>query len=91
MFNAKQKKIDELNARCAELARQLRDSNLENKQLKELRLEVVRNNTKILKVNMIQDKILNEIATIITQNTYGNKETNYNRLKELVNDYQSNH
>lgn len=89
MFNSKQKEIDKLNARCVELARQLRDSNLENKQLKELRLEAVRNNTRILKVNTEQSKILNEIATITTQNTYGNKESNYNKIKELVSDYQS--
>ena len=54
MFNSKQKEIDRLNARCVELAQQLRDSNLENKQLKELRLEAVRNNTKILNVSDYQ-------------------------------------
>lgn len=89
MFNSKQKEIDRLNARCVELAQQLRDSNLENKQLKELRLEAVRNNTKILNVNTEQGKILNEIATITTQNTYGNLKSNYDKIKELVSDYQS--
>lgn len=91
MFNLKQKEIDKLNARCVELSRKLRDSDLENEQLKELRLEAIRNNTKILKVNIEQSKILNEIATITTQNTYGNKDSNYNKIKELVSDYQSKH
>lgn len=91
MFNSKQKEIDRLNARCVELAQQLRDSNLENKQLKELRLEAVRNNTKILNVNRQQSKILHEIEIITTQNTYGNLQSNFDEIKELVNDYQSNH
>lgn len=91
MFNRKQKEIDRLNFRCIELSRKLRDSELENKQLKSLRLEAVINNTKILKADTEKTKLLKEIAMITTQNTYGNLESNYNKIKELVSDYQSNH
>lgn len=89
MFNRKQREIDRLNARCVELAEQLRDSNLENRQLKELRIEAVRNNTKLLKVNTEQSKILSEINKITTQNTYGNVENNLDRIKELSKNFEA--
>ena len=89
MFYRKQKEIDRLNARCVELAEQLRDSNLENRQLKELRIEAVRNNTKLLKVNTEQSKILSEINKITTQNTYGNVENNLDRIKELSKNFEA--
>lgn len=89
MFNRKQKEIDRLNARCIELARQLRDSNLENKELKEIRKKAASDNSKLIIVIAKQNKILSEINKITTQNTYGNKESNYNKIKELVSDYQS--
>ncbi len=88
MFNSKQKEIDRLNARCIELAQQLRDSNLDNKQLKELRLEAVRNSTKILKVNTKQSNLINDITKELYSNIKTDKQK-VDKLKELVSDYQS--
>lgn len=88
MFNSKQKEIDKLKARCVELIQQLRKSKLENKQLKKLRLEWIRNNTDMLNINREQNKILHEIATITTQNTYGSIENNYRKIKELSKNFE---
>lgn len=38
-----------------------------------------------------QKDIINKINEITTQNTYGNLRSNYNKVKELVNDYKSNY
>ena len=88
MFNSKQKEIDRLNARCIELAQQLRDSNLDNKQLLELRLEALRNSTKILKVNTKQSNLINDITKELYSNIKTDKQK-VDKLKELVSDYQS--
>lgn len=89
MFNRKQEKIDELNARNIELAIQLRDIKLENKQLREIRLQEVRNNTKILKQNNKQADLINRVNDLINSNKYNNEKAVLNKIKELVSDYQS--
>lgn len=89
MFNRKQEKIDELNARNIELARQLRDIKLENKQLREIRLQEVRNNTKILKQNNKQADLINRVNDLINSNKYNNEKAVLSKVKELVSDYQS--
>lgn len=89
MFNRKQEKIDELNARNIELARQLRDIKLENKQLREIRLQEVKNNTKILKQNNKQADLINRVNDLINSNKYNNEKAVLSKVKELVSDYQS--
>ncbi len=88
MLNRKQKEIHRLNERCVELAQQLRDSNLENKQLKEIRLLEVRNNTKILEQNNKKAELINNIAKALYCNIKTDKQK-LEKLKELVSDYQS--
>ena len=66
MFNRKQEQIDELNARNIELAKQLRDTRLENKQLKEVRLIEIRNNTELLTNNLSQEN--KELVRPLNQN-----------------------
>lgn len=89
MFLRKQKEIDRLNKRCVELAEQLRDSNFENKQLKELRLMEVRNNTKILEQNNKKTELIQKIEGLLIGNKYNKADAVLNKIKELVRDYQS--
>lgn len=88
MFNEKQREIDRLNARCVELAQQLRDSNFDNKQLKEIRLEAIRENTQIRKSYTKQTDLINDIVKEIYSNIKTDKQK-VDKLKELVSDYQS--
>ena len=89
MFNRKQEQIDELNARNIELARQLRNARLENKQLKEVRLIEVRNNTKILEQNNKKTELINRITDLVNANKYNNEKAVLSKIKELISDYQS--
>ena len=89
MFNRKHKEIERLNARCIELAREIRDTKLENKELKEIRLLEVRNNTKILQQNNKKTELIKNIKKAL----YCNIKTDIQKIekiKELVRDYQSN-
>lgn len=61
----------------------------ENKELKEIRLLEVRNNTKILQQNNKKTEFLNRITDLITSNKYNNEKAVLNKIKELVSDYQS--
>ena len=89
MFLRKQKEIDRLNKRCVELAEQLRNSNFENKQLKELRLMEIRNNTKIAKQNNEKTELIQKIESLLIGNKYNKADAVLNKIKELVRDYQS--
>ncbi len=89
MFNRKQKEIERLNTRCEELARQLNDSNIKNKRLQRIRNLDARNNMKILE----QNNKTTELVCNIIKALYCNIKTDtqkIEKLKELVNDYQSN-
>ena len=71
------KEYDELNARIVELAR-------ENKELKESRLQEVKNNTKILEQNNIKTDIIKRITDLVTSNTYNNEKAILNKIKEVI-------
>lgn len=81
--------IDEAEARNVELARQLKEALIDNKELKELRKQTESNNTKILNVNRKQEKLIKEISELTEINTYNNEKAILDRIKELVRDYQS--
>lgn len=89
MFICK-REVDKLNARNVELARKLRDTKQENKELKELRRIAEKNNTLVLKVNTAQEKLIKQIAELTKTNTYNNDKARIDKIKELVCDYQSN-
>lgn len=82
-------KIDELEQRSVELARQVKELSDEKKELKEIRLISEHNNTVLVKKNQKQDAILKEIAKLSEINTYGNEKVILAKIKELVHDYQS--
>lgn len=89
MFNRKQKEIDELNSRCVDLAQQLRDAKLENKQLKDIRLLEVRNNTKILKQSNKKTELITRVSNLLDANKYNNEKAVLGKIKELVRDYHT--
>lgn len=77
------KEIDELNKRNVELARQVRDLNKENlavhNENKELRFE-----------NEEQKELMERISKLVSCNKYNNEKVILDKMKELVEDYQSN-
>lgn len=77
------KEIDKLNKRNVELARQVRDLNKENlavhNENKELRFE-----------NEEQKELIERISKLVSCNKYNNEKAILDKMKELVEDYQSN-
>ena len=84
-----QTEIDESNSRNVELARQVRDLNFENKQLKELRKQEVHNNTILVKENMKLQDLLKDVADRTIACPMDSEKIVLNKIKELVRDYQS--
>lgn len=93
MFNRKKKELQALvnssrrNLKKAE--REIEDLKLENRELKQIRLLEVRNNTKILEQNNIKTKLINEIEELLEINKYDHEKAVLSKIKELVHDYQS--
>lgn len=75
MLSRKQKEIDNLNARCVELARMVR--NLKNENA-DLRSEIDEKEDTIKLVNKL-----------MTSNQYDNNQVIRNKIIELTSDYQS--
>lgn len=96
MFNRKQKEIDSLNARCAELARMVKDKNeelkiqrhnneliiLENEKAKEENRALRNENDELI-------DIVKRINLLVAYDGYENNEAFRRKLKELTSDYQS--
>lgn len=82
-------KIDKLNSRNVELARQVRDLSFENKQLKDLRKQEVHNNTILTKENTKLQKLLKDVADRTIACPADSEKIVLNKIKELVRDYQS--
>ena len=87
MFIAK-KVYDELNKRNVELAREVRDLNADNKELRELRKEAIHNNTILIEKNNELTKTNKAVYKLATSNTYDNEKIILRKIKELV---QSSH
>lgn len=62
---------------------------MENKELRQLRLQEVRNNTKILEQDNKKTELINRFERLLNSNKYNNEKAVLNKLKELVSDYQS--
>ena len=96
MFKRKQKVIDELNARCVELARMLKKKNEELTTAKNNNYLIIKENEKIRIENVDlrceNDDLryaLRQINKLMTCNTYNNETILKNKIKELTSDYQS--
>lgn len=61
----------------------------ENRELKQIRLQEVRNSTKILKQSNKKTELINRITDLANGNKCNNEKAVLNTIKELVNDYQS--
>lgn len=81
--------IDNLNSRNVNLAKQVRDLNFENKQLKDLRKVDVHNNTILTKENTKLQKLLKDVADRTVACPVDSEKIVLNKIKELVHDYQS--
>ena len=84
-----QTEIDESNSRNVELARQVRDLSLKNKELKELRKQEVHNNTILVKENMKLQDLLKDVADRTVACPVDSEKIVLGKIKELVRDYQS--
>lgn len=82
-------KIDKLNSRNVDLARQVRDLSLENKELRQLRKQEVHNNTILTKENTKLQKLLRDVADRTIACPVDSEKIVLNKIKELVRDYQS--
>lgn len=82
-------KIDESNSRNVELARQVRDLNFENKQLKDLRKQEVHNNTILVKENMKLQDLLKDVADRTIACPIDSEKIVLYKIKELTRNYQT--
>lgn len=90
MFKRNQKEIDDLNARCVELVRMLKDKDDELKIAKHNNNVLIKENIKIKNENTDLKNEIDEtkdtlrlIHKLITCNTYDNEIVLKNKIKEL--------
>lgn len=76
-------KINKLNKRNVELAREVRNLNREN-------LAVHNENKDLRFENEEQKELIERISKLVSCNKYNNEKAILDKIKELVNDYQSN-
>lgn len=69
--------------------REIEQLKKENKELKQIRILEVRNNTKILEQNNRKTKLINKIKELLEINKYNRVDVVLEKIKELVRDYQS--
>ncbi|WP_300903377.1 hypothetical protein [uncultured Clostridium sp.] len=67
----------------------LKNAEMEIKELKQIRLQEVRNNTKILEQNNKKTELIKRITDLVNSNKYNNEKAFIRRIKELISDYQS--
>lgn len=73
---------DELSARNVELAKQVRDLNIENK--------ILYNEKSILSNEKAeQEELLERIKKLVNANKYNNAKAVLNKINELISDYHS--
>ncbi|MCI8700115.1 MAG: hypothetical protein HFJ47_02085 [Clostridia bacterium] len=93
MFNRKTKELQSLlEARTKALNKAeeiIKDINTENRELKYIRLQEVRNNAKILEQNNKKTEFITRIIDLVNSNKYNNEKVVLNKIKELADDYQS--
>ena len=83
------RKIKDLQGLVNSRTKALKEAEQEIKELKQIRLQEVRNNTKTLKQSNKKDELLKRIKDLVNSNKYNNEKAVLNKIKELVNDGQS--
>lgn len=93
MFNRKTNELRSLlEARTKALNKAekiIKDIKIENRELKQIRLQEVINNTKILEQNNKNTEFITRIIDLVNSNKYNNEKAVLNKIKELADDYQS--
>lgn len=69
--------------------REITELKEEIKELKDVRLLEVRNNTKILEQSDKKTELIKKITELLEINKYNNEKAIIDKIKELVRDYQS--
>ena len=82
LINASRKALDEAETKIKELT-------IDCKELREIRKEQTHNNTILVNKNRELTELLNKVNEVATSNTYNNDKMVLNKIKELVQDYQS--
>ena len=82
LINESRKALDEAETKIKELT-------LDCKELREIRKEQTHNNTILVNKNRELTELLNKVNEVATSNTYNNDKMVLNKIKELVQDYQS--
>lgn len=97
MFRRNQKEIDNLNARCVELAKMVKDKDEELKIQRHNNELIMQENERINNENIslkygIEELIdrLKRINLLMTCNQYENDQVIRNKIIELTNDWKSN-
>lgn len=67
----------------------LKEAEREIVELKQIRLQEVRNNTKILEQNNKKAELIKRITDLVNSNKYNNEKAVLNKIKELISDSQS--
>lgn len=93
MFNRKTKELQSLlEARTKALNKAekiIKDKDIEIKELKQIRLQEVRNNAKILEQNNKKTEFITRIIDLVNSNKYNNEKAVLNKIKELISDFDS--
>ena len=91
MFKRKEKQ-SLLEARTKALKnaeREVKELTGENKELKQIRLQEVRNNTKILEQSNKKTELIKRITDLVNGNKYNNEKAVLKTIKELISDFDS--
>ena len=69
--------------------REVKELTEENKELKQIRLQEVRNNTKILEQSNKKTELIKRITYLVNGNKYNNEKAILDTIKELISDFDS--
>lgn len=82
-------KIKEKQSLLEARTKALKNAEREVKELKQIRLQEVRNNTKILEQSNKKTELIKRITDLVNGNKYNNEKAVLKTIKELISDYQS--
>lgn len=80
--------IEQAHEQISELQERVGNIIRENQELKNLRKQELHNNTILVRKNMEQQRVLEQIEVVAYQN-YGRDDIALRKIKELISDWQS--
>ena len=84
------KKYDKAERRNVELARLLRETCKDNKELKQLRLQEVHNNTILVNKTRRLEQVVNRFEELSKEKHFNSAENLINKMKSILDDYHTN-